>query len=111
MTAFLFYNYIPKGSTEGKSTASLMAAVKKVAKSREPIHSSTKVKGKDEIRVAVDADGGNLSVLSEECQQSLPPKEEEFEKFKKGGGKKINAVFLSNKGKSRVESMKDAIML
>ena len=73
-----------------------MAAVKKVAKS-----SAVKSKGKDEIRVAVDADMERSSALSEECPQA-PPKEEEFEKFKKGRGKKINAVFLSNKGNADI---------
>lgn len=34
----------------------------------------------------------------EDIEQVPPPKEEEFEKFKKGRGLKIHEAFLSNKG-------------
>jgi len=82
-----------------KSTVSPVVAVKKVAKSSGSVMSSNKYKGKEDIKVSIDADGERSSAMSEEGSQVPPPKEEEFEKFKKGRGKKINAVFLSNKGK------------
>lgn len=34
----------------------------------------------------------------EDVSQSPPPKEDEFEKFKKGRGQKIHEAFLGNKG-------------
>ena len=35
---------------------------------------------------------------TEEISQTPPPREDEFEKFKKGRGQKIHEAFLSNKG-------------
>ena len=72
--------------------------MKKISKPSGSMTSPNKYKGKDEVKVAIDGDGEQSSAMSEEGSQVPPSKEEEFEKFKKGRGKKINAIFLDNKG-------------
>jgi hypothetical protein len=56
---------------------------------------------RDELKVMVDAsEEGRLSSHSsvEDTSQTPPPKDDEFEKFKKGRGQKIHEAFLGNKG-------------
>ena len=62
---------------------------------------SSKSLPREELKVMVDtSEEGRCSSHSsvDEVSQSPPPKDDEFEKFKKGRGQKIHSAFLSNKG-------------
>ena len=50
------------------------------------------------MQVDANEDRPPSSLSSDEISQEPPPREEEFEKFKKGRGQKIHEAFLSNKG-------------
>ena len=48
--------------------------------------------------VDVSEEGRSSPSSVDDIEQVPPPKDEEFEKFKKGRGLKIHEAFLSNKG-------------
>ena len=97
---------INTGATTKKQTAAAAAAAGSTAKgtalsvrTRDSAHKASIPK--EELKVLVDAneEGRSSSHSSmEEVSQTPPPKEDEFEKFKKGRGQKIHEAFLSNKG-------------
>ncbi len=85
-----------------KRVVSPIASMRKVRNYRES--TSKSMVTREEFRVQVDTSeegrGGSSPSSAEDISQSPPPKEEEFEKFKKGRGQKIHEAFLANKGKA-----------
>lgn len=82
-----------------KRVVSPIASMRKVRNYRES--TSKSMVTREEFRVQVDTSeegrGGSSPSSAEDISQSPPPKEEEFEKFKKGRGQKIHEAFLANK--------------
>lgn len=88
-----------KKQTTTTSTTKGTASVALSVKHKDSTHKASIPK--EELKVLVDAseEGRSSSQSStEEISQTPPPKEDEFEKFKKGRGQKIHEAFLSNKG-------------
>ncbi len=81
-----------------------MAAVKKITTDNKRRRSSKELM-KDDVKVTVDVDRDQSIQVTDQTSPTLPSKDEEFEKFKKGRGKKINEIFLSNKGKETHDNL------